>query len=141
MTKANRAKADRANTPTNVLFMCPHSAGKSLAAATYFRAAAARLGLDVSIEVAGPDPDEVNMPHVVEALTHQGYTIGWDPRLISEADTVKADVLISVGCEAENIPTSDPLVQWEVPLISVDPAGSLQAIHELAEQLATELCG
>ncbi|MGI8658830.1 MAG: hypothetical protein ACR2K4_08735 [Candidatus Limnocylindria bacterium] len=33
---------------TTVLFLCPHAAGKSLLAATYFRAAAVRSGLDVA---------------------------------------------------------------------------------------------
>jgi len=126
------------STPT-VLFMCPHSAGKSLAAATYFRAAAARLGKDVSILVAGPDPDEVNMPTVVAALAAQGFEIGWTPKLVSAADTDAADTMISIGCDAGDIPTKDALVEWDVPLISKDLAGSLQAIHARAEQLAADL--
>jgi hypothetical protein len=67
---------------TNVLFSCPHAAGKSLVAATYFRAAAARRELDVQIAVAGLDPDPQNMPNVVAALEAQGYGIGWSPKLI-----------------------------------------------------------
>ncbi len=124
---------------TNVLFMCPHSAGKSLAAATYFRAAAARRGVDVSIAVAGPDPDEVNMPHVAAALIDQGFTIGWQPKLISVEDTSAADLLISIGCGHETIPGNAEITEWDVPLISQDLQGSLQAIHGHAESLAREL--
>ncbi len=124
---------------TKVLFMCPHSAGKSLAAATYFRAASSRLGLDVSIAVAGPEPDEVNMPPVVEALESQGFTIGWTPRLVDESDTSDAEILISIGCDHETIPGDREVAEWEVPLISQDLAGSLQAIHDNAEALAARL--
>lgn len=124
---------------TTVLFMCPHSAGKSLAAATYFRAASARRGLDVSIAVAGPEPDEVNMPNVVGALEEQGFTIGWQPRLITEHDVADADLLISIGCDHSTIPIDVAITEWDAPLISKDLLGSLQAIHGYAEQLAHDL--
>lgn len=126
---------------TKILFMCPHSAGKSLAAATYFRSAAHRAGLDVDIMVAGPDPDTENMPTVVEALTAQGYEISWHPRLVSERDTSGADHLISIGCDHDAIPTASSIIEWDVPLISKDLPGSLQAIHQRCEALAVELAG
>lgn len=124
---------------THVLFMCPHSAGKSLAAATYFRAAAARSGLDVTIAVAGPDPDDVNMPTVAGALQDQGYTIDWNPKLVDPADTSTADIIISIGCDADTIPTDKQVVEWDVPLISQNLLGSLQAIHDRSEELACQL--
>lgn len=123
----------------NVLFMCPHSAGKSLAAATYFRAAAWRAGLDVEVTVAGPDPDEANMPHVVEALMAQGYTIDWTPQLITDREAAEADHLISIGCDHDTIPTDEPITEWDVPLITADPMGSLRSIHDHCERLAREL--
>lgn len=122
----------------NVLFMCPHSAGKSLMAATYFRAAAVRHGLDVSVSTAGPDPDEHNMPNVTAALIEQGYTIAWDPRLVTTKDTQEADLMISVGCDHDSIPTRDAITEWDVPLLSEDFEGSMTAIHVLAERLASE---
>lgn len=124
---------------TRVLFMCPHAAGKSLLAATYFRAAAARSGLDVSIAVAGPDPDQQNMPDVVAALEAQGHRIAWQPRLISAADTAQADLLVSVGCDPRTIPTSRTLTEWQVPALSRDFAGCMQSIHDHAEALADRL--
>lgn len=123
---------------TNVLFMCPHSAGKSLAAATYFRAAAARSGLDVSIAIAGTDPDDVNMANVEAALTDQGHTIGWSPTLVTAEHTAAADLLVSVGCDHALIPTEEPITDWEVPMISEDLLASLRAIHEKAEALAQQ---
>lgn len=122
-----------------VLFLCPHSAGKSLLAATYFRAAAARRGLDVTIDVAGPEPDPENIPRVVDALNRQGHAIGWTPRLVDQADTAAADVVVSIGCDRDAIPTTEPIREWDVPMLSEDFEAALQAIHERAEALALEL--
>ena len=124
---------------TNVLFMCPHSAGKSLAAATYFRAAAARAGLDVSIALAGPDPDDENMAFVEAELVNEGYTISWHPKLVTSTDTEIADVLVSIGCDHSTIPTDTEITEWDAPLISEDLLGSLRAIHKHAEGLAHDL--
>lgn len=124
---------------TRVLFLCPHSAGKSLAAATYFRAAAIRSGLEVELDVAGPDPDADNMASVTEALRAQGYTIDWNPRLVTAADTEAADLVISVGCEPGTIPTEGAVIEWHVPMLSEDFDGSMGAIHREAEALAADL--
>lgn len=124
---------------TNVLFICPHAAGKSLLAATYFRAAAARRGLDVSIDLAGPDPDAVNMANVQASLEAQGFVIGWNPRLIDASDTDAADLIVSVGCPRSVIPGEHDVRMWEVPQLSDNFAGSVSAIHAHAEALAAEL--
>jgi len=124
---------------TSVLFMCPHAAANSLASATYFRAAAARLGLDVSVEVAGPEPDEVPMPAMAAALEAQGFSIGWQPRKVTEADTATADIMVSVGCDHAAIPTDKHIREWDAPLPSQDLPGCLAAVHAQAEALAAEL--
>lgn len=124
---------------TRVLFMCPHAAGKSLAAATYFRAAAARAGLDAVITVAGPEPDDVNMANVVAALQQQGYTIDWHPSQVTPDAIEGVDVLVSIGCEPTSIPTDRQLVEWDVPLLSADFTASMQGIHDHAEALAKSL--
>lgn len=125
----------------NVLFMCPHSAGKSLLAATYFKAAAARRAVEVHIDIAGTDPDDVPMPVVQEALAEQGFGVGWLPAAVTEADTAGADMIVSIGCAHGEVPTTKHIVEWDVPMISTDLAGSMQAIHELAEELAASLQG
>lgn len=124
--------------PIKILFTCPHAAGKSLAAATYFRSAAFRADLDVEIAVAGPEPDEANMPTVVDALTAEGFSIDWQPRLITDGDIEHADHVISIGCEPDAIP-SDEIIEWDAPLISQDLLGSLRAIHDHSEILARRL--
>ena len=124
---------------TNVLFMCPHAAGKSLFAATDFRAAAARKGLDVTIEVAGPEPDDHNMTNVQNALEQQGFTISWHPTLVNQRLTDDADIIVSVGCDHRSIPTCKTITEWDAPLLSEDLAASMRAIHDHAEALAQSL--
>lgn len=124
---------------TNVLFLCPHSAGKSLLAATYTRAAAARSGVDLSVQIAGTDPDEHPMPTVVDALERQGFEIGWNPKLVSADDTQWADIIVSVGCDHGDIPTDQPIADWSVPMLSEDFNASVSAIHALAEDFVAKM--
>lgn len=124
---------------TCVLFMCPHAAGKSLFAATYFRAAAARAGIDVEIDVAGPEPDPANMPNVEAALEDQGFTISWHPRLVTADDVAAAELIISVGCDHASIPTDQPITEWDVAMLSDDFEASMRAIHAHAEALVAEI--
>lgn len=125
--------------PTRVLFLCPHAAGKSLFAATYFRAAAARTGMNVEIDVAGPEPDAENMPNVTAALEAQGYAISWNPRTVTRDDTLAAELTVSIGCDHSSIPADQAIIEWDVPLLSEDFDASMRAIHHNAEALAAEL--
>ncbi len=124
---------------TRVLFLCPHAAGKSLAAAVYFRAAAARLGLDATADVAGPDPDERNMPDVEAALEAEGFRPEGTPRRVEASDAERADVIVSIGCDRGAIPTDRQVTEWDVPLLSEDFSGSLRAVRDHAEALAASL--
>lgn len=122
----------------HVLFLCPHSAGKSVFAATYFRAAAARLGVDAIADVAGTDPDDDIMPDVKAAIEAQGFVITDAPRLVSASDTERADIIVSIGCDRSEMLRND-VVEWEVPMLSDDFAGSMNAIFERSEALARTL--
>ena len=131
----------RSSSQTKVLFMCPHAAGKSLFAATYFRAAAARLGIDAVAAVAGPEPDAHNMTNVAKAIEDQGFSIGFHPKLVDATDAEDADILISIGCDVGSIPTNKTIEAWDVPLLSEDFEGAMLAIHGHAEDLAASLAG
>ncbi len=124
---------------TNVLFICPHAAGKSVVAATYFREAAARLGLDAAARVAGTDPDDAVMDNVRQALEGGGYVIEVHPGLVTSECTDAADLIISIGCDLADIPTHKPIIEWDVPTLSDDLPGSMLAIHDRVEALAAEL--
>lgn len=127
--------------PTKVLFLCEHAAGKSLIAATYFHEAAVAAGLDVEISVAGTDPDGANMPDVVEALTAEGYDIGWSPRLVSVEDVSASDHVISIGCDPSEIPGGTAITEWDVPMLSEDLPGSMSAIRRKVFGLVRDLEG
>lgn len=123
---------------TTVLFLCPHSAGKSVFAAVYFRAAAARLGVPATALVAGTEPDDEVMPNVAAALDEQGFRIVDVPHLVTPADTARADIVISIGCDHGEVP-ADEITEWDVPLISERFDESMNAIHTRAERLAADL--
>ena len=122
-----------------VLFLCPHAAGKSILAATYFQAAAARLGLDAVAAVAGPEPENELGPRVRKALHDQGFVERWTPRLVTPDDTACADVIVNIGCELSTIPTHQPMIEWDVPLLTDDFQGSMTAIYDHAESLVLRL--
>jgi protein-tyrosine-phosphatase len=122
-----------------VLFLCPHAAGKSVLAATYFRAAAARIGVDATADVAGPEPENELGPRVRQALRAQGFVEHWQPRQVNEQDAATADIIVNIGCDRSMIPTIKPVIDWEVPLLVDDFSGSMAAIYQLAESLAASL--
>lgn len=123
---------------TNVLFLCPHSAGKSVFASTYFRAAAARIGVNATADVAGTDPDAEVMANVRAALEAQGFGITDKPKLVSSSDTDSADIVVSIGCSHDEIPAAS-IIEWDVPMLSNDFSGSMNAIHRHVELLVHSL--
>ena len=124
---------------TRILFLCPHSAGKSVLAATYFTAAAARIGLDAIADVAGPEPDDDLGPNVRRALRAQGFVEGWQPKLLSAQDVANADAIVNIGCDPSALPTGTRVIQWDVPLLDDDFQGAMTTIHSFAESLARDL--
>lgn len=120
---------------TEVLFMCPHAAGKSIIAATYFQEAAQRRGLDVLVRIAGTDPDDEVMPNVREALEREGLVVDAHPSAVSEGHAAAADVIISIGCDHAEIPTNKPITEWDVPMLSDDLPGSMAAIRSRVDDL------
>ncbi len=93
----------------------------------------------MTVTTAGTDPDSEIMPTVHSALSAQGFLVDMQPRLVSEADTAAADIIISIGCEHAEVPTDKAIIEWNVPLLSEDFSGAVQAIHTKAEQFARTL--
>lgn len=116
--------------PTQVLFLCPHGAAKSVLASTHFAELAKQRGLRVTVDFAGTEPDAAIAPKVAEHLKKQGLTpVAPAPRLVSPADIEAADVVISLGCDVARLPKGGGknLRQWDVPgpgeqLIEADAA-------------------
>ncbi len=123
---------------THVLFVCPHSAGKSIIAVTYFRAAAARLGVHAVADIAGTDPDDVIMPNVQAAIEAQGFAVIDTPRTVSTSDVERADIVVSIGCNHSDV-AAESIVEWDVPMLNDDFNASMNSIREHAEALAVGL--
>jgi arsenate reductase len=129
--------------PTQVLFMCPHGAAKSVLASAYFTQLARERGLRVRVEAAGADPDPVVAASVREHLARQGYPspIG-APRRVTAADLTEADIVISLGCDVGTLPgpVRGTLRQWDdVPGPSEHLAEADAAIRARVLALIDEL--
>ena len=125
---------------TRVLFLCPHGAGKSILAATYFRAAAVRIGLDADASTAGTDPDDIVMANVRGVLEGQGFEVAaLPPRLVTSDELRSADVVVNIGCEPATLPVDRPITEWDVPLLSRDFDGAVCEIRRRCELLASEM--
>lgn len=79
------------------------------------------------------------MPKVVAIIESQGFRVDWQPRIVTAADIAGADLVVSVGCDPGTIPTPKPITEWNVPMLSDDFDGSVNAIYRKAEALADEL--
>lgn len=124
---------------TSVTFLCPHAAGKSVAAAAYFAGAARAVGLDVSVSTAGTEPDAEVMPQVREHLENLGLTVHSPPRPIAPND-LAADHVVNIGCDLAALPRSDAVESWDdVPMISDDLDAAMTAIKDHVERFIAEL--
>jgi arsenate reductase (thioredoxin) len=123
-----------------VLFLCPHGAGKSILAATYFRAAAARIGLEANASAAGPEPDETVKPSVRKLLTSQGFNVTTaPPHFATTNEVLAADVVVNIGCDPGLLNTDRQMIEWDLPQLGDDFDGVVQDLHRRAEILAFDL--
>jgi arsenate reductase (thioredoxin) len=128
--------------PTNVLFMCPHGAAKSVLAAAYFTRLAKEKGLDVRVDSAGTDADAVVAPAVVAHLEKNGYEIPIaKPRPATVDDMATADLVVSMGCDLKDLPKpKGTLLNWDdVPGPGEDFARADEAIKKRVDALVEDL--
>jgi protein-tyrosine-phosphatase len=123
-----------------VLFMCPHSAAKSVLAASYFNRAAEQRGLDVRAEFAGTEPDDAISPTVLAMLAREGFDAPANgPRLVTDADLAAASRIVTMGCDVTSI-EAGRLDDWsDVPPVSVDAEVAARAIREHVDALVDDL--
>jgi protein-tyrosine-phosphatase len=125
----------------NILFLCPHSAAKSVLAATYCQQQAKERGLGVKVEFAGTHPDETIAPAVAEFLKSQHLEVAHVPRRVTRDDVANATQIISMGCELEDLPLQgEGVEQWDdVPPVSQGLQVSWQHIQKKVDRLLTAL--
>jgi arsenate reductase len=106
------------STPSRILFVCVHNAGRSQMAAGFAR----ELGGDgVEVFSAGSEPaDQLNRV-AVAAMAEQGIDIaGAQPAILTPDAVRQADVVITMGCgDACPIFPGKRYEDWEL----TDPAG------------------
>ncbi|MBE7552498.1 MAG: hypothetical protein HS126_15620 [Anaerolineales bacterium] len=121
-----------------VLFLCPHSAAKSVMAAAYFQRLADQRRLDVVAAFAGTEPDAAISPAVAELLQAEDIDVtGFVPRLITSEELAQAWRVISLGCEVGHLLSPGIVVeQWDdVPPPSQNLAAARALILTHVERL------
>ena len=125
-----------------VLFLCPHNAAKSVMATHYFNKQVSNEGVSAEAFSAGTAPDENVAPHVAALLTKEGYgETAHKPRKVSRADLREADLVVSIGCELDDLPeTPEHVQQWDnIPMPSQDLNGSWEQIKVRVDELIGQL--
>jgi len=125
-----------------ILFLCPHSAAKSVLAAAYFQRLADQHQLDARTTFAGTEPDTVISPAVAELLQSEGLDMtGYTPRCVTPAELAQAGRVISLGCDVSHLAPSElKLEYWDdVPPPSQNLAVARTIILIRVEQLVAEL--
>jgi len=143
-TQPKSPAAQSTSHSTNVLFLCPHGAAKSVLASAYFQRAAQERGLKVRVDAAGIDPQETVTPIVVEHLRQNHYVLPvTKPRAVTRQDIQTADVVVSMGCDLTGLPVGpEKLKRWDdVPGPSEDLAGADDVIRRRVSALVEELIG
>ncbi len=124
---------------TNIIFLCPHNAAKSAIAAAFLTRETCSRGLDVSIATAGTHPDPFVLPIVSERLVTENLPPAQDPRKVTPDDLARADIVVNLGCELNDLPTSKSPIEWQIPNFSDDPVLAFAALEDHVECFAADL--
>ncbi len=124
---------------TNIIFLCPHNAAKSIYASMTLRRKAAEAGMEVGVATGGTHPDAEVLPMVAERLQALGHTVTAVPKLVSGDALAAADVIINIGCDHDELPTTEPIVDWTIPNFSDDPALAFAALDTHVDALLSNL--
>jgi arsenate reductase (thioredoxin) len=126
----------------SVLFLCPHSAAKSVIAAAYFQRLAEERRLRLRAEAAGTDPSPEVSPAVVSLLAEEGIDVAhYHPRTVTKDDIESALRVVSLGCPANDLPlVLAEIEHWDdVPLPSINLVVTRDTIRSHVEKLVEEL--
>ena len=121
----------------HVLFLCPHGAAKSVIAAAMFNELAHRRHLEITASSAGTEPDDEINPVAVETLMTRQLPIPDAPHLVTKQLVERADIVVSLGCAIDKIPTRPRRwVDWsDAPAASEDVDGLCELLTNRLETL------
>ena len=128
----------------DVLFVCTHNAGRSVAAKSMFNDRTSKLGLDWRAESAGTTPEERVNPAVQRVLESFQLDVSHEtPKLLTEEMLSANPRIITMGCDvsSDSCPTVDleDCEDWELPDPSkmTDDAEIVPLIHDIARRVNT----
>jgi arsenate reductase (thioredoxin) len=123
------------NSPSRVLFVCVHNAGRSQMAAGFLQDLA---GDQVEVFSAGSEPAQHINPVAVEAMAEKGIDISAiQPKLLENSTVAQADVVITMGCgDACPFYPGKRYEDWELE----DPAGKpLEQVRPIRDEIERRL--
>lgn len=123
----------------NVLFLCPHGAAKSTAAAAFLEREGKQRGLDLTIDNAGTDPDPIVNPIVADRLTADNLPEGRTPRRVTLDDLANADAIINIGCDIPELVDDVRVRNWLIPNFSDDADMAFASIEAELETFVRAL--
>lgn len=127
----------RAQPAPSVVFICEHGYAKSLVAVLHFERLARARGLAVHAMAPGLDPGAL-VPDAIEAGLHaDGFDVGgFVPSRAASQEITDADVVVSIGVDADLSARSGPVVRWDaIPPLPENYDRARREIVALADAL------
>lgn len=128
----------------DVLFVCTHNAGRSVAAKTMFNDRCSKLGLNLRAESAGTDPAGRVNPEVQRVLeSFMIDTSGEMPKLMNDEILATKPRIVTMGCEVAAVSCPavnfDEVEDWRLPDPSTmsGDAEIVPLVHEIARRVNT----
>ena len=126
----------------DVLFVCVHNAGRSVAAKTLFNDRVSKLGMNFRAESAGTNPgDHINLA-VERVLESFKIDVADEtPKLMTDEMLASNPRIVTMGCEvdAEACPTANfaDVEDWALPDPSkmTNDAEIVPLLHEIARKV------
>jgi arsenate reductase (thioredoxin) len=127
---------------TQIVFVCPHGAAKSVLAAAYCQELANQQHILLRAVAAGTEPDAEVAPAVAALLRAEGLDIPVDrPRRVTPEDLQTATRVISIGCDLAELAQPGVVVErWDdVPPASENLLGARDRIRARVRELLDSL--
>lgn len=128
----------------DVLFVCTHNAGRSVAAKTIFNDRAEKLGLELRAQSAGTTPSKRINPAVQRILESFNLDVSQEvPKLMTDAMLQCAPRIVTMGCEvnAESCPAVNfnDVEDWDLsdPSRMSSDEETVPLIHDIARRVNT----
>jgi len=124
-------------TVPEVLFVCVHNAGRSVAASVLLDHYAQGR---VKVSSAGSDPGKEINPHVAQILREKNLDPSKEfPKPLTESAQQEADIVITMGCgDACTFYPGKRYIDWELE----DPAGkTIEVVREIVSEIESRVLG